>query len=655
LWRDRFGGDPGVVGSAISVDGAPHRVVGVLPPAFRVPHGPQLLRADLWVPMRFTERQLSRRRNNFLMTLGRLAPSATPAAAESELIQLFQRLVERYPELRGESLRVLPLQAEATRAVRTPLLLLFGAVVIVLLIASTNVASLLLARGVQRKREIAIRAALGGGRWTVVRPVLAESVLIAAVGLLLGLAIAWVGVRTIGALAAERVPQLAWMGLNPRLLVFALALCGVVAVVCGAAPAWRGSTIDPQDALRAGRGGGASRAHHRALNALAVAEVALSLMLLLSAGLVLKGFATLLGNDAGFDTEQVLTLEATVAATRYPDTSSVERFLEPALAEVERIPGVQSAAAISLIPYTNWAWNFNIRYEGQAGADPTQLPLVETRVVTPSFFQMTGQRLRSGRLLRQSDDQRDEAPAVVVVNEALARRDFAGRDPVGQRFHTSDTTFATIVGVVSDIRNFGPVERPRPEVYWTYRQGARGSSGFPIMVRVRSGNPATVANAVQRAIHSVDPGAAVTSVMPMAEVVAKSLGRPRFYLTLLGAFAAVAVVLAVAGIYGVMSYAVAQRTRELGIRMALGSTATQTVRFVARQGMWLVAAGIVAGFVGAAFGTRLLVSLLYGVSAFDPMTWVLAALLLAAAGLAATLVPSFRATRVDPAVTIRAE
>jgi putative ABC transport system permease protein len=658
LWHGRFGGDPSVVGSAISINGEPHRVVGVLPPAFRVPHGSSLLRAQLWVPMRFSEQELGARRSNFLMALGRLAPGATPAAAQAELTQLFDRLVEQFPQLRGESLRVLPLQAEGVRAVRTPLLLLFGAVVIVLLIASTNVASLLLARGVQREREIAIRAALGGSRWTVVRPVLTESVVIAVVGLLLGLALAWIGVRTIGALAAERVPQLAGMQMNPRILAFALVLSGVVALVCGAAPAWRSSTVDPQDALRSGRGGGTSRAHHRALNTLVVAEVALSLMLLLSAGLVLKGFANLLDNDPGFETDRILTLEATVAATNYPDGSSVQRFLEPALASIRQIPGVETAAAISLIPYTNWGWNFNIRYEGQPGTDPTRLPLVENRVVTPSFFEVTRQRLVSGRLLRQSDDERDESPAVVVVNEALARRDFGGRDPVGKRFHRrpdDDTTFTTIVGVVSDIRNVGPVDEPRPEVYRSYRQGGRGSSTFPIMVRVRSGNPANAAAAVQRAIRSVDPGAAVASVMPMADVVAKSLGRPRFYLTLLGAFAAVAVVLAVAGIYGVMSYAVAQRTRELGIRMALGSTATQTVRFVARQGMWLVAVGIAAGFVGAAFATRLLVSLLYGVSAFDPTTWAFAALLLAAAGLVATLVPSLRATRVDPAITMRVE
>ena len=655
LWRERFGGDPGVVGSAVSIDGEPRRIVGVLPPGFRVPHGSSLLRSQLWVPMRFSRQELASRGNNYLMALGRLAPGASPATAQTELGQLFARIVEQNPDLRGEGVRVMPLQTEGVRTVRTPLLLLFGAVVIVLLIAATNVASLLLARGIQRQREIAIRAALGGGRWAVMRPVLAESLVIALLGLALGLVLAWVGVRTIGALAAERVPQLAGMTMNPRLLAFALVLSGVVALVCGAAPAWRGSMVDPQDALRGGRGGGASRAHHRALNTLVVAEVALSLMLLLSASLVLKGFASLLDNDPGFEIDHVLTLEATVPATNYADTMSVQRFLEPALASIRQIPGVEAAAGISLIPYTNWGWNFNIRYEGQPGTDRTQLPLTETRVVTPGFFAVTRQRLVSGRLLQQSDDQRPESPAVVVVNEALVRRDFPSRDPIGKRFHTDDTTFATIVGVVTNIRNFGPVDEPRPEVYWTYRQAGRGSATFPIMVRVRSGSPTAVVTRVRQAIRSVDPGAAVASVLPMSEVTSKSLGRPRFFLTLLAVFAAVAVLLALAGIYGVMSYAVAQRTRELGIRMALGSTATRTIRCVARQGMWLVTLGILAGFVGAAFATRLLVSLLYGVSAFDPSTWVLTALLLGAAGLLATLVPSLRATRVDPAITIRAE
>ena len=378
-------------------------------------------------------------------------------------------------------------------------------------------------------------------------------------------------------------------------------------------------------------------------------------MLLLAAGLVLKGFATLLRNDPGFETAHVLTLDATVSAARYPDGDAVARFLEPALAAIEQIPEVESAGSISVIPYTGWGNNSNTRYEGQPAADPTTLPLVENRVATPGFFAVTGQRLLSGRLLGPGDNERPDSPPVVVVNQALSKRDFQGADPVGKRFHTSDTTFATIVGMVSDVRNFGPVDDPKPEMYWSMRQVAQGRTRFPVMVRVRTGDPARIAPLVRQALRSVDAGAAVTSVAPMNDVIARSVGRPRFYLTLLGVFAGIAIVLAVAGIYGVMSYAVAQRTRELGIRTALGSTAAHTLRLVARQGMTLVVVGLAVGLAGAAAVTRLLVGLLYGVSPLDPATWTLAALALAGAGLLATLVPALRATRVDPAIAMRVE
>jgi putative ABC transport system permease protein len=654
LWRERFAADPTLVGRAIRIDGEPHTVVGIAPRGLGIPHGAQVIRAELWVPMRFSEGELSRRRSNFLWAMGRLAPGATVETAHAELRQRFGAIAEANPELRGEQVRVLPLQAEGVRSVRTPLLLLFGAVGIVLLIAATNVAALLLARAVQRRREIAVRTAIGGSRAQVMRPVLVESLVLVAIGLLLGLALAWAGVRTIGALAAERLPQLAGLGIDLRVVAFAVALSMLVALVCGGIPAWRGTAVDPQDALRGARGGGTGREQHRLLSALVVAEVALSLMLLIGAGLVLKGFAQLMRQDPGFDAERVLTLETTVSADQYPDGSAVRRFLEPALAAIRRVPGVEQAAAISLLPYQDWGWNFNIRYEGESGDDPTQRPLVENRVVTPEFFAVTGQRLLAGRLLSEGDDERPEAPAVVVVNEALAERDFAGRDPVGRRFHTGDTTFATIVGVVSDIRNFGPYQDPRPEVYRAFRQsGAR--STVPIMVRVRSGDPSTVAAGVRAAIRSVDASAAVTNVRPMPEVIADSLGRPRFFLTLLGAFAAVALVLAVSGIYGVLSYAVAQRTREFGIRTALGSTASRILALVAGQGMALVALGVVFGLVGGLAVTRLMESLLYGVSPLDAGAWLLATLALVAAAAVAAVVPAWRATRSDPLVAMRVE
>jgi putative ABC transport system permease protein len=655
LWRTTLGADPAIVGKVLTIDGAPTTIVGVTPPDFRVPLGPQMLRADVWMALQFSPQQLAQRRSNYLQLVGRLANGATPESADAELRTLFNGLVDAHPELRGESVRVAALQPESVQSIRTPLLLLFGAVCMVLLIAATNVAALLLARGVQRRREMAVRTALGATRWDAMRPPLAESVLITLTGAVLGLALAAGGVRTIGALAATRMPQLAGLGLDGRVIAFALTLALVVAVACGAVPAWRSSSVDPQDALRAGRGAGAGRDSHRALRGLVVFEIALSLMLLIGAGLVLKGFAQLLANDPGFETAHLLTLRVTTSSARYPNQSTVQNFLEPSLDAIRAVPNVVSAGAITSPPYINWGNNSNIRYEGQPGNDPTRLPIVEYRGVTPSFFDVTKQRLIAGRLLQQSDDERPSSQQVVVVNQALADRDFHGLSPVGMRFHVSDTSFATIVGVVSNIRNAGPIAPPQPEYYWTYRQSALGTSGFPILVRTKTDDPTLVLPDIRAAIRRVDPSAAVAAVSPMSEVISKSLGRPRFYFSLLGTFAAIAILLAVAGLYGVLSYVVAQRTRELGIRAALGSPTGSLMGLVTRDGLVLVFGGIALGLIGGAAVTRLMVFMLYGVSPLDLTTWVIAATLMVAAGFAATLIPAVRATRVDPRIAIRAE
>jgi predicted permease len=655
LWRTRFGSDPSLVGRTIVLDGRARTVVGVLPSDFRIPRGSQFLEADAWVPIRFTPDQLGSRRSNYLVVFGRLAPGATPASADAELRQVFDGIVETFPELRGEQVQVAAMQSDSAGAVRGPLLLVFGAVCMVLLIAATNVASLLLARGVHRRREVAIRTALGGGRWQVMRPALAESAVLVGTGLALGIALAWIGVRTIGVLAAQRMPHLQGLAIDLRIVAFAVGLSVIVGFLCGAIPAWRGSSVDPQDTLRAQTAGsGTGRRQHRALNALVVAEVALSLVLLIGAGLVLKGFSTLLHKDPGFDPSTMLTLKATVSADRYPDRAAVRQFLEPTLASIRALPGVEEAGFISLLPYANWGWNFNIRYEGQSAENPTELPIVENRLITPEFFRVTGQRLVAGRLLTEADDERPEAPAVVVANQALVDRDFKGQDPIGKRFYTGDTTLATIVGVVTDIRNAGPVNDPRPEVYWAVRQSS-WSTNFPIMVRVRGGDPMSIAGSVRKAVLAVDRGAAVTDLEPMSEVIDTSVGRPRFYVTLLGVFAGVALVLAVSGIYGVMSYAVAQRTREFGIRTALGSTTGRTLRLVSGRGMQLVLLGAVIGLAGGVGVTRALQGLLYGVSPLDAPTWVLATLALAGVALVATLLPAYRATRVDPLIAMRAE
>lgn len=659
FWQSRLGADPAVVGRSVSIDGAPVTIIGVLPSDFRIPHGGNVIRADLWMPARFTPNQMSQRRSNFLLLLGRLAPSATVASAEAELRLLFSGLVATYPQLSGENVRAAPLQAENVASIRTPLLLIFAAVGMVLLIASTNVAALLLARGVQRRREVAVRAALGASRWDTMRPALVESLLIAVAGAVAGLALAAGGVKTIGALAAARMRQLEGLSMDWRIMVFGLLLALVVAVLCGAVPAWRSAAVDPQDALRDGRGGGAGRGHHRALRGLVVLEIALSLVLLIGAGLVLKGFAGLLRNDPGFETSRILTLRVTTSATRYASSGAVQQFLEPALAAIRVVPGVEAAGAITLIPYVNWGSNSNMRYEGMSPNDPTTLPLVEQRAVDPGFFTVTQQRLVAGRLLRDGDDSSPGASGVVVVNEALAARDFPGRDPVGLRFHVDrfpgDTLMATVVGVVSDVRNSGPIQNPAPEMYWTYRQRAGGSTAFPLMIRVRDGSPMQVLPSVREAIRRIDPTAAIGDVRSMDDVIAASLGRPRFYFSLLGTFAGVALVLALAGLYGVLSYAVAQRTREIGIRAALGSSRGALMRLVTAEGLKLVVAGVALGLAGGFAVTRLIAFMLYGVSPLDVTTWVIAVLLMVAAAMVAAIVPASRAARMDPLIAMRTE
>ena len=652
FWREKFRAAPSIVGRTVDIDGKPATIIGVLPPKYRIPHGSNMLESDVWMPMRFTPQQLAMRGNNYLLMLGRLTSGATPASAQAELRKLFAPLVAQYANLQDENVRVAPLVAESASVVKGPLLLLFGAVCMVLLIAATNVAALLLARGVHRQREMAVRTALGATRWHVMRPAIAESLVIGALGAALGFGLAAIGVRTIGRLAAAQMPQLAGLGVDWRVIAFGVAVAIAVSLACGAAPAWRNTTIDPQDALRGGRGGGSGREQHRALRALAVFEIALSLVLLIGAGLMLRAFAGLLRKDPGFETAHVLTLSATVASARYPNGTAVRRFLEPALDAVREVPGVQSAGGINLLPYVNWGWNSNIRYEGASAADPTRWPLVEIRVATPDFFTVTGQRLLDGRLLRPNDDDGKTTPQVVVVNQALAKRDFRGQNPVGRRFYTGDTTFATIVGVVSDIRNVGPVSDPAPEMYYTYLQAATGDSRFPLMIRTR-GDPKDVIAAVRRAIVGIDPTAAVSEIATMPEIISQSLGRPRFFMTMLGAFAGVALALTIAGLYGVLSYAVAQRTRELGIRVALGSSPGGLVRLVTREGVMLVAAGVVVGFGASVALTRVMVSILYDVSPMDASSWALAATCLVVPTVLATVVPALRASRADPIAAMR--
>jgi putative ABC transport system permease protein len=656
LWRKEFAADPRIIGRTLRLDGKPCTVIGILPPDFHVAHGDGAIHADVWVPMRFTASEAANRFSNFLQVTGRLAPGATVQSADAELKAILTRLIEQYPGMAGESMRAVGMQAEGVRTVRTPLLMLFGAVVGVLLIAAVNVASLLLARGLARRREMAVRTALGGTRWAIMRPVLLESLLLAGVGAALGLALAWVGVRTIGALAGDQITPLEGLSIDFRIVAFAILLSLVVAILCGAVPAWRTASIDPQEALAGSRGTTGGRREQRALSALVIAEVGLSLVLLVGAALVLRGFVALTHRNPGFDPEHLLTMHVALPSEKYAqDSSAVRRFLTPALAAIDRIPGVAAAGSINSMPYDSWGNSFNIRYEGVPGSEMEKLPLADDRVVAPGFFAVTQQRVLAGRTLRDDDDLRPGVPEVAVVNEALAKRDFPGQSPVGKRFHETDSTYTTIIGEVSDIRNAGPFDAPVPEVDFPYNQQDREETAYSLMIRVKGDDPTAVTSSVRAVVHDLDPEAAVSEVRTMPQVMAHSMGAPRFYLTLLAAFAVVALILAVAGVYGVLSYAVEQRMRELGIRRALGSSASELLQLVTRRGLVMIASGVTVGLVAGFLLTRVLIGLLYGVSPIDGPSWLAATAVLAAAGILASLIPALRAAKADPLIAIRVE
>lgn len=653
FWHRAFGGDPSIVGRSVVLNGRATQIIGVLPAEFRVPDGSRIIQADVWQPLRFTPDAAAVRDNYPLETFGRLAPHATVRSAQSELRGIWTNLTRAYPELRGSSVRVAPLQAENVAPLKAPLALMLGAVALVLGIAVTNVSALLLARGVQRKREVAVRVALGATAWDSTCDALAESLVLVAWGLTLGVGLALGAVRTVGVLAANELPQLDGLRVDLRVLGFAVCVALAAAVLCSVAPALRATRVDPQDALRGARGAGAGRQQHRALRGLVVAEIALSLVLLVGAGLVLRGFTGLLSSDPGFDASHILRLYVSVVPNDAKRGNTMDTFVQPVLEAIQHVPGVQAAGVISSVPFVSWGNNMPVRYRWSRQADEGQLPAAEIRRVTPGFFDVTRQRLIAGRFLRNTDDE--HSPPVYVVNEALVRRDFQGRDPLGAGLYSYNRgAFGTIVGVVSDIKNYSPLAAPVPEVYSTVRQDGIGSA-LPVMIRTRVADPASVLSGVRAAIASVDPAAAISDALPMRDVIANSVGGPRFYANLLGCFAAAAVLLAMAGMYGVLSYTVSQRTREIGVRSALGGTPGRIMRLILGEGLTLGATGAVLGAATGLAATRVMSSLLYGTSAFDPAAWMAAMFTLLLVVAIATAIPALRASRVPPSVALKAE
>ncbi len=667
LWQRRFAGDPGVIGKTLRIDGQETSIVGVMPPGFTF----FVEEADLWMPFRFANFNIQSR-SRYLGVMARLKPGVSLQQAQTEMAGLAGRLALSNPEMnKGWSVKVQPVHQAFLGGLRTPLLVLLGAVGFVLLIACANVANLLLAQAAARQREIAIRTAIGAGRWRLLRQFLAESLLLSLAGAALGLGLAYGGLKLVIMIHPGYMPRLQEAGLDARVLGFTLLIAMGTALLFGLLPAW---LIARSPHLREA----ASQRHSGAASGPLVAvQVALAVVLLIGAGLMIHSFAKLHGIDPGFRTRNLLTFQIRLARQQYAeDVGASGGFhivrLSPRIGEfhnqvwrrLQAVTGVESAAAITYAPLGGGVGGFVFTIEGRPRSDSEKESLqAGYHPVTPNLFRTLGVPLLRGRDFTEKDGV--EAPWVVIINQALARRYWPKEDPLGQRIRIQpfpDERPREIVGVVGDIRHGWIAREPEPQMYVAHLQQplvyqARLSEPrLQMTYLMRTTTPLTLLTpALRRAVAEVDPNQPLFALRTMDQYLAEQVREPRFYMLLLGIFAGVALALAAVGIYGVMAYSVAQRTHEIGIRMALGATAIHVLRLVLRQGMLLVLAGAAAGIAGAYALTRVLGSQLYGVTAGDPATFAGVSAVLLAVALLACYLPARRATRVDPTVALRHE
>ncbi|HEX8146869.1 MAG TPA: ABC transporter permease [Pyrinomonadaceae bacterium] len=657
LWQRRFGGDAGVVGRSINVNAESYTVVGVMPPDFEF-YRP----ADLWAPLAFAPQEAARRAPGNLIVAARLKPGASLAQAQEEMNVISRQLAQLYPQTNNSPpVRIVTLHESITGGTRRALLVLLGAVVFVLLIACVNVASILLARATTRRKEMAVRAALGAGRARIVRQLLTESVLLSLLGGALGLLLAWWLVKllvvSIPPTGSNPLPRSGEIGIDATVLLFTLLISVVTGIVFGLAPALQ--TSDPRlgETLKeSGRGSGAGSTKGRRLRSLfVVVEVAMSLVLLIGAGLMIKSFLRLLQVDTGFKPQHVLTMQTSLLQSRYATDAQVANFYKQALEKLRALPGAQAVGATSHLPLGGGNRSRVFEIEGRpqpAGQDNVGAGM---RITTPDYFPALGIPLTKGRLYAERDDEK--APGVAVINEAMARRYFQGEDPVGKRLRRmggggQPPPWLEIVGVVGDVRHSSVDAGATPEVYVPLLQNPE--RGMTFVIRTAA-DPRALAEPARAQVLAVDKDQPVFNIKPMEQVVDESVFINRFSMYLIGLFAALALALAAVGIYSVMSYSVTQRTHEIGVRMALGARPGNILVMVLKQGMLLTLFGVLAG-LAAAFGvTRYISSLLYGVSEYDLATFGLTALLLAVVALFSTYFPARQATKVDPLVALRYE
>jgi predicted permease len=651
LWRTRFGADSGVVGHTLRLDGRQYEVIGVMPASFDFPSG--WSRTDVWLLYVPSPDDLRQRGNHFLNVGGRLKRGVSLEQATAQLKTVAALLAKQYPaEQAGRSVKTLPFQEAVVGNVRPALLILFGAVALVLLIACANVANLLLARAAVRQREVAIRLALGAGRSRLIRQFLVESLVLAFAGSILGLLLARLSLAGLAPLAEGALPLAGGIPLDFRVFVFLLGVALLSGLAFGIVPALQAARGDLRDSLTEAGKSTSSSGQQRFRSGLVVIEIAVTLVLLVGAGLLLRGFRTLSGTEPGLVAGNVLTVHMAVPAPQL--ATATARTFRPVLEAVRRLPGVRAAAVVSILPIQNAWTNGNYLVVGRPAPPPGKEPMAEIRVASPQFFQALGIPVQRGRDFQERDGE--NGLRVVIVNHAFVRRTFPDADAIGQRLSFGGPKEYTIVGVVGDVRQAGLDQQPLAEIYFPYGDADHAHLLDDASLAVQSaGPPGSLAGPIRKAVRGVDSGLPLYQVLTMEEVIDESLAGRRLNLWLLGIFAGIALVLSAAGLYGVISYLVAQRTREIGVRVALGAQKWDVIGLVMRQGAALAAAGIVLGLLGALAFTRVLESLLYGVSARDPLTYAALAALFAAVALVATWLPAERASKVDPILAIRNE
>jgi len=648
LWQRAFGGNPNIVGQTLTLNSRSFTVVGIMPAGFEFPR-----EADLWVPLAWDEKERQLRSIHDYLVVARLKQNVSLQQAQAEMSTISSRLEQQYPEEnKGWGAVVIPLREDLVGDIRTALLVLFCAVGFVLLIACANVANLMLARGANRQKELAVRIALGAGRARLVRQLLTESVLLAVTGGLLGLLLAIWGSRMLVRLGS--LPISGGVGIDMWALGFTLLVSFAAGIIIGIVPALQFTRTSISETLKQGSGrtGGSPMKQHTR-KALVISEVALSLVLLIGAGLMIRSFWKLQNVNPGFDTSNALTMSVMLTPTRYPEPHQRLAFFDRAIEQIRAVPGVVSVGCTTTIPLGGGGSTQPFTVEGRPAGAIAEQPMAQTRYISPDYFKAIGIPLRQGRFF--SDQDRDKSLPVVIISEAMARRFWPRENPIGKRltpsFHLEEGP-REIVGIVGDVKASGLDVDSSAMMYLPYKQAPRPFTSF--VVRTAS-NPENFIQPVSQAIYSIDKEQALTDVQTMDQVLKQSLSGRRFNMTLLLTFAGVALLLAAVGVYGVMNYTVTLRRRELGIRMALGAEARDVLRLVLGQGLMLTLIGVGAGLISAYALTRLMASLLYGVTATDYLTFISVSGVLIAVGLAASYVPARRATKVNPTIALRTE